>query len=136
MSAIPQSLPAENDPSDQDPVETREWLDALETVLQQEGPERAHFLLERMLDFSRRSGVNIPFSNTTAYVNTIPAQLEASSPGNAAFEQLCKLHAVYLTGEAQRCGGLSEPLRGRKAALGIVVIGLVVAGCLPGTCQD
>ena len=41
MSAIPQSLPAENDPSDQDPVETREWLDALETVLQQEGPERA-----------------------------------------------------------------------------------------------
>ena len=87
MSAIPQSLPAENDPSDQDPVETREWLDALETVLQKEGPERAHFLLERMLDFSRRSGVNIPFSNTTAYVNTIPAQLEASSPGNAAFEE-------------------------------------------------
>src|SRR5688572_6039246 len=87
MSAIPQSLPAENDPSDQDPVETREWLDALETVLQREGPERAHFLVERMLDFSRRSGVNIPFSNTTAYVNTIPPQLEASSPGNAAFEE-------------------------------------------------
>jgi pyruvate dehydrogenase E1 component len=75
MAAIPQSLPAANDPADQDPVETREWLDALETVIQREGPERAHFLLEQMLDLSRRSGANIPFSNTTGYVNTIPTQL-------------------------------------------------------------
>ena len=56
-------------------------------------------------------------------------------PGNTAFEQLGKFHAVYFSGQAQRCGGLSEPLRGRKAALGIVVVSLVVAGCLPGAGQ-
>ena len=61
MAAIPQSLPAANDPADQDPIETREWLDALETVIEREGPERAHFLLEQMLDVARRSGANIPF---------------------------------------------------------------------------
>ena len=47
------------------------------TVIEREGPERAHFLLEQMLDVARRSGANIPFSNTTGYVNTIPTQLEA-----------------------------------------------------------
>ncbi len=87
MAAIPQSLPAANDPADQDPIETREWLDALETVIEREGPERAHFLLEQMLDVARRSGANIPFANTTGYVNTIPTQLEAPSPGNAEFEE-------------------------------------------------
>ena len=87
MAAIPQSLPAANDPADPDPIETREWLDALETVIDREGPERAHFLLEQMLDLSRRSGANIPFSNTTGYVNTIPTQLEVPSPGNAEYEE-------------------------------------------------
>ena len=87
MAAIPQSLPAANDPTDPDPIETREWLDALETVIEREGPERAHFLLEQMLDVSRRSGANIPFSNTTGYVNTIPTQLEVPSPGNAEYEE-------------------------------------------------
>ncbi|HJO36499.1 MAG TPA: pyruvate dehydrogenase (acetyl-transferring), homodimeric type [Gammaproteobacteria bacterium] len=70
------------DGQDQDPQETREWLEALESVLEREGPERAHHLLEALVDKARRSGAYIPFTATTAYVNTIPPQLEAKSPGD------------------------------------------------------
>lgn len=48
--------------TDVDSVETQEWLDSLEAVLDREGPERAHFLLERLTDLARRSGSNIPYS--------------------------------------------------------------------------
>ncbi|MCM5569389.1 pyruvate dehydrogenase (acetyl-transferring), homodimeric type [Burkholderiaceae bacterium FT117] len=87
MSAVPSQLPAANDPVDIDALETSEWLDALEAVIDREGPERAHFLLERMIEKARRSGAYIPFSANTAYVNTIPPQLEARSPGNAEYEE-------------------------------------------------
>ncbi len=87
MSAVPSQFPAANDPGDLDALETQEWLDALEAVIDREGPDRAHFLLERMIDVARRSGAYIPFSANTAYVNTIPTQLEARSPGNAEFEE-------------------------------------------------
>ena len=87
MSAVPSQLPAANDPGDSDAVETREWLDALEAVLDREGPDRAHFLLERMIEVARRNGTYIPYSAHTAYINTIPPQLEARSPGNAEFEE-------------------------------------------------
>ena len=83
MSAVP-NTPAANDP---DSLETQEWLDALEAVLDREGPVRAHFLLERLVEKARRSGAFIPFSANTAYVNTIPVQLEARSPGNAELEE-------------------------------------------------
>ncbi len=75
-----------DDRSDSDPQETREWLDALEGVLHAEGPERAHYLLEQLIEKSRRSGAYIPFSPNTAYVNTIPSQLEERSPGNPDLE--------------------------------------------------
>ncbi len=87
MSAVPATPPAPVVPSDPDPLETHEWLDALEAVIDREGPERAHFLLEQMIDMARRSGAYLPFSANTAYVNTIPPHLEVPSPGNAAFEE-------------------------------------------------
>ncbi|MCH8505622.1 MAG: hypothetical protein LAT50_15060, partial [Ectothiorhodospiraceae bacterium] len=68
-------------PQDVDPQETREWLDALEAVIEEEGPERAHFLLESLVDKARRRGGHIPFKATTAYLNTIPPHMEARSPG-------------------------------------------------------
>src|SRR5690606_26767986 len=70
-----------------DDPEAQEWLEALEAVLEHEGPERAHFLLERLIDLARRSGPRIPFSANTAYVNTIPPGLEAPHPGNLALEE-------------------------------------------------
>ena len=45
---------------DSDASETREWLDALRSVLHNVGPERAHFLIEQLIDHARRSGVNLP----------------------------------------------------------------------------
>jgi pyruvate dehydrogenase E1 component len=62
-------------------------LDALAAVLEQEGPERAHYLMERLIDLARQSGSDIPFSANTAYVNTIPAHLETHCPGNLEYEE-------------------------------------------------
>jgi pyruvate dehydrogenase E1 component len=71
---------------DLDPVETREWTDALGAVINADGPERAHFLLERMVDATRRAGGHLPFMPTTEYVNTIPPHLEAKMPGDPNME--------------------------------------------------
>lgn len=71
---------------DIDPQETQEWLDALESVLVNEGPERAHFLLEKLVEKARRSGAYLPYSANTAYINTIPTGKEKRSPGDNAIE--------------------------------------------------
>ena len=73
--------------NDIDPQETQEWIEALESVLENEGVERAHFLLERLIDKARRSGAHLPYSAKTAYVNTIPVHQEARSPGDRAIER-------------------------------------------------
>ena len=86
MSALPESVPSLA-ANDGDPLETKEWLDALAAVIEREGPERAHFLLEKLVDLSRRSGAHIPFSANTAYINTIPPQLEEPMPGNMEMEE-------------------------------------------------
>jgi pyruvate dehydrogenase E1 component len=75
---------AANDP---DVIETQEWLDALEAVIEAEGPQRAHYLMERMVDLARRRGAHIPFSSNTAYVNTIPADQGEHCPGNLEIEE-------------------------------------------------
>src|SRR5215470_4586673 len=80
-----------NGQPDQDPQETREWLDALGSVLSAEGTDRAHFILQRMIDEAHRSGAPLPFSATTDYVNTIPADKQVKFPGDLAIEQ--RIHA-------------------------------------------
>ncbi|MBX2824474.1 MAG: pyruvate dehydrogenase (acetyl-transferring), homodimeric type [Gammaproteobacteria bacterium] len=75
------------DRQDIDPQETQEWLEALDAVIEREGPERAHYILERLIDQSRRSGTNLPYNANTAYVNTIPPHLEVTSPGDHELEQ-------------------------------------------------
>jgi pyruvate dehydrogenase E1 component len=72
---------------DIDPLETREWVDALEAILEIEGPERAHYILEQLVDKARRSGAYLPYSAQTAYLNTIPTHLEEQIPGDQALEQ-------------------------------------------------
>ena len=74
-------------PPDVDPQETREWLEALEGVLAHEGPDRAHHLIEQLIDRARRSGAFVPFSANTAYVNTIPVEKQPPLPGDFALEQ-------------------------------------------------
>ena len=72
---------------DFDPDETREWLDSLRSVVATDGVERAHFLLERLIDQARRSGANLPYSANTAYLNTIPPGQQPPYPGNLELER-------------------------------------------------
>ncbi|AWL12902.1 Pyruvate dehydrogenase (acetyl-transferring) [Saliniradius amylolyticus] len=77
---------AENKQPDVDPQETQEWLEALEGVLEHEGTERAHFLMEQLIETARRNGAHLPYDATTAYVNTIPAGQEPTMPGDQSKE--------------------------------------------------
>ncbi len=71
---------------DIDPHETTEWLEALEAVLKIEGAERAHYLLEKLIDKARSEGADIPFSANTDYVNTLPVFKQAKYPGDTTIE--------------------------------------------------
>ncbi|MDA9642507.1 pyruvate dehydrogenase (acetyl-transferring), homodimeric type [Nitrosomonadales bacterium] len=72
---------------DSDIQETQEWIESLNSVIETEGTERAHFLIEMMIDQARRSGSNLPYNATTAYVNTIPSHLQQKHPGNPDMER-------------------------------------------------
>ena len=87
MADQPNALP---DPADVDPQETREWMDALEGVINQEGPTRAHYLIEKVIGQARLQGVDIPYSANTEYINTIPVDQQPKYPGNADME--IKIH--------------------------------------------
>ena len=78
-------MPNKND--DQDPQETLEWLEALDSVFEREGVERAHFLVGRLVRRARRKGAHLPYRATTAYINTIGEALQQKSPGDAALEE-------------------------------------------------
>ena len=82
MSALPNVLLQ----SDPDTTETQEWLDALEAVMAAEGPERAHFLLEKLIESARTRGANLPFSAETQYINTIPVEQQVRLPGEFDIE--------------------------------------------------
>ncbi len=72
--------------NDNDPQETHEWLDALTGVIAQEGTERAHFLIQQMIAQARAAGIDIPYSATTEYINTIPVDRQPKYPGDTAIE--------------------------------------------------
>ncbi|HSI56627.1 MAG TPA: pyruvate dehydrogenase (acetyl-transferring), homodimeric type [Ideonella sp.] len=86
MSAMPDSFPGAA-ANDADAQETREWLDALSAVIETEGRERGHFLLEQLIEQARQHGVDRPFSATTGYVNTIETSDEARCEGNLEIEE-------------------------------------------------
>lgn len=71
---------------DHDPQETQEWLDALETVIEVGGDNKAHYILEKLIDMARRSGINLPYSANTAYVNTIPVDQQQRITGDQDME--------------------------------------------------
>ena len=67
--------------------ETREWVEAIESVIAFEGLHPADAILTKVVETARRSGANLPFAANTAYVNTIPVDEQAQHPGNRALEQ-------------------------------------------------
>ncbi|MGN6667576.1 MAG: pyruvate dehydrogenase (acetyl-transferring), homodimeric type [Trinickia sp.] len=87
MSAVPDEVmkyvAAEKD---DDPQETGEWLDALEGVISAVGPDRAHYLIEKQIEFARVHGEHLPFSAQTPYINTIPVSRQAKIPGDQDIE--------------------------------------------------
>ena len=86
MSAQPEN-PFGSAANDADAEETREWIDALSAVIQSEGAERGHFLLEQLLEQARQEGIDMPFSATTGYVNTLEPDQEERCPGNLDVEE-------------------------------------------------
>lgn len=80
------------DVKDIDPIETQEWLDAIGTIINEEGPERARYILKRVIEHARRKGADVPYGLNTPYVNTIPLDQEPSYPGDLELER--KINAL------------------------------------------
>ena len=73
--------------TDSDPEETDEWLDALDSIIATDGPQRATYVMSRLLERARRKSVAVPASVSTPYVNTIPAESDAEFPGDEYLEK-------------------------------------------------
>ncbi|WP_305970219.1 MULTISPECIES: pyruvate dehydrogenase (acetyl-transferring), homodimeric type [unclassified Mameliella] len=73
-------------PQDVDPVESQEWQDAIEDVIERDGADRAHFLLDKAVQSARAAGAKLPFSATTPYQNTISPDDEVDVPGDTEME--------------------------------------------------
>lgn len=99
-------MAADNKQSDIDPVETQEWLDALETVIKTDGKERAKFLIQRMVDQAHQQGFSSDFGRNTPYCNTIRAEEEARMKGDPALEArvraLVRWNAMAMVVRAQK----------------------------------
>src|SRR5579862_6012263 len=96
---------------DSDEAETREWLDSLGGVLQNEGPVRAGYLITQLRHKAFRSGVHIPFSANTPYVNTIPREQQEAFPGSREIERRIK--------SLVRWNAMAMVVRANKAEPGI-----------------
>ncbi|WP_434562395.1 pyruvate dehydrogenase (acetyl-transferring), homodimeric type [Pseudomonas sp. R1-6] len=72
---------------DEDPQETREWLESIESVASVEGRPRAHYLIDQMLDFDANRHGDFYGRVTTPYVNTIPVDRQQPYPGDLAVER-------------------------------------------------
>ena len=77
-------------PGDLDPAETAEWLESLDYILESKGPERVQQLLTALGESAHRQGVELPFTATTPYVNTIPVDKQPAYPGNRELERRIK----------------------------------------------
>jgi hypothetical protein len=75
-------------PNDVDPIETRDWLQAIESVIREEGVERAQYLIDQLLSEARKGGVKVAAGTSTgSYVNTIAVEDEPEYPGNLDLER-------------------------------------------------
>ena len=86
MADLPNQQTGANGSQDIDPIETKEWIDALNGVIKQEGVDRAAFLIDEQISHARVSGVVQPFHAETPYINTIPVEQQAKLPGDQEIE--------------------------------------------------
>ena len=78
------------DAAELDAIETREWLDSLDYVLQSGGPQKVARLLRELTLYAKQNGVKLPFTANTPYVNTIPADEQSLMPGSPDVERRIK----------------------------------------------
>ncbi len=81
--------------TDIDPEETREWIEAIQSVIENEGSERAGYLIETLVSAARSAGTNIPFSATTPYVNTIQTEQQPKYPGKTDLERTVRSYVRW-----------------------------------------
>jgi pyruvate dehydrogenase E1 component len=84
-----------NQQHDVDPIETKEWIDALNGVIAKEGVDRAAFLIDEQISHARVSGVVQPFHAETPYINTIPVEQQAKLPGNHELEERIRAYTRW-----------------------------------------
>ena len=72
---------------DKDPLETQDWLESLSAVISKDGNQRAHFLIKELINKAYREGANIPYTQNTPYINTIPPEAEVKSNGDQNIER-------------------------------------------------
>jgi len=73
--------------NDIDPLETQDWLESLSAVVEKDGNQRAHFLIKELINKAYREGANIPYTQHTPYINTIPPEAEVKSNGDQNIER-------------------------------------------------
>ena len=73
--------------ADLDPLETKDWLESLSAVISKDGNQRAHFLIKELINKAYREGANIPYTQNTPYINTIPPEAEVKSNGDQNIER-------------------------------------------------
>jgi pyruvate dehydrogenase E1 component len=95
--------------SDLNPLETREWLDALDSVVVFDGADRTTFLLDELLNGARRNGAPVPYSANTPFLNTIPPVRETPHPGDQEIEYKIR-SLIRWKGDA--VGGVRRPRGG------------------------
>ena len=116
--------------SDKDPVETREWLESLASLVKREGKERAEFILQTLLAAAEKHGVSTGASAViTPYVNTIPADKQPAYPGDlaleAAIEAMIRWNAIAMVLHAkQEAGGVGGHLSSFASIATLYEVGL------------
>ena len=100
---------SERFPNDVDPIETRDWLQAIESVIREEGVERAQYLIDQLLAEARKGGVNVAAgTGISNYINTIPVEEQPEYPGNLELERRIR-SAIRWNAKPERsagaCGG-------------------------------
>ncbi len=95
--------------ADDDPVETREWLESIDAILRHRGPERALFLLQKLETQLRDQGVSALQPPYSAYRNTIPLEKQGAYPGDLAIEErltsIIRWNALAMVVRANRAYG-------------------------------
>ncbi|MBV1877128.1 MAG: pyruvate dehydrogenase (acetyl-transferring), homodimeric type [Pseudomonadales bacterium] len=80
-------MESDTNSTDEDPQETKEWLDSILSIIENEGVERAQYLLQRLSAIVTETGAQMPYSVNTPYRNTIPVEIEARMPGDLFMER-------------------------------------------------